>query len=400
MKRLRLAYLLGVVVLAACALPRRPTPPSSPDVVAPVGFPATIRHLSTDGTLFEASAEAFERQRREATGGPVRILALSGGGAGGAFGAGALVGLTRRGERPQFDVVTGVSTGALLAPFAFLGPDWDARMTEAFTSPQTEHHLAVGTFSLLLGSSRSRGASLKSLVDHYITGELVKAVAREAAAGRILLVVTTDLDRQEAVIWNMGRIAAVGGERARRLFRDVLVASASVPGLFSPALIQVRDGGRLYDEMHVDGNTTTSMLVVSEAAYFMPLSPVSLRGAQVYVLMNGQLRGLPTTTQNALGTILARSFTTAMTYMSRTQILEAKQFADRHGMLLRVTAIAAGHPSVDPLDFRVPAMRALFNYGERCAEGGQLWTTIDHLLSQTSQEGTQLVDPREECPGP
>jgi len=393
--------LLGVIVLAACTLPRKPTPPSAPDVVAPVGFPATIRHLSTDGTRVVASAEAFERQRREATGGPVRILALSGGGAGGAFGAGALVGLTRRGERPQFDVVTGVSTGALLAPFAFLGPDWDAQMTDAFTSQRTEHHLAVGTFSLLLGSSRSRGANLKSLVDHYVTGGLIKAVAREAAAGRVLLVVTTDLDRQEAVIWNMGRIAAVGGERARRLFRDVLVASASVPGLFSPTLIRVRDGGKLYDEMHVDGNTTTAMLVVSEAVYYMPLSSVSLRGAQVYVLMNGQVRGLPTTTQLALGSILSRSFTTAMTYMSRTQILEAKQFADQHGMSMHVTAIAAGHPSVDPVDFRVPAMRALFDYGERCAESDQLWTTVDQLLSHTTKEGTQQqVDPQTECPGP
>jgi predicted acylesterase/phospholipase RssA len=399
MKRLRLACVLGVVVLAACTVARRPAPPSPPGIVAPVGFPAAIRHLSTDGTRVEVSAEAFERQRREATGGPLRILALSGGGAGGAFGAGALVGLTRRGERPQFDVVTGVSTGALLAPFAFLGPDWDAQMMDAFTSRRIEDHLAVGTFSLLLGSSRSRGANLKSLVNHYITGGLVKAVAREAAAGRVLLVVTTDLDRQEAVIWNMGRIAAVGGERARRLFRDVLVASASVPGLFSPALIRVRDGGRLYDEMHVDGNTTTSMLVASEATYFMPLSSVSLRGAQVYVLMNGQLSGAPSTTQLALGTILSRSFTTAMMYMSRTQILEAKQFADQHGMSLHVTAIAAGHPSVDPLDFRVQAMRGLFDYGERCAEDGQLWTTVDQLLSYRTQEGRQLVDPRAGCPG-
>jgi hypothetical protein len=128
--------------------------------------------------------------------------------------------------------------------------------------------------------------------------------------------------------------------------------------------------------------------------YFTPLSPVSLRGAQVYVVMNGQLSGLPTTTQLALGTILSRSFTTAMIYMSRTQILEAKQFADQHGMSMRVTAVAAGHPSVDPLDFRVPAMRALFDYGERCAEGGQLWTTVDKLLSDRTPEGVQLVDPR------
>jgi predicted patatin/cPLA2 family phospholipase len=391
----------GLALLTACTLPRREAPHSLPDTVAPVGFPTSIRHLSTDRAHFvAASALEFERQRQAATGGPLRILALSGGGAGGAFGAGALVGLTRRGERPQFDVVTGVSTGALLAPFAFLGPDWDAQMTDAFTSQRTESHLARGALALLFGSSTSRGASLKSLVNHYITRQLVTAVAREAATGRILLVVTTDLDKQQAVIWNMGRIAEVGGERARRLFRDVLVASASVPGLFSPVLIKVREGGQLYEEMHVDGNTTTSMLVASEAAYFMPLEPVSLKGAQVYVLMNGQLGSLSSTTPFALGAILSRSFTTALTYMSRSQVLEAKQFAEEHGMSLAVTAVPAEHPRIDPLDFHVPSMRSLYDYGERCAESGLLWTSVDQLLARRPLEGAPLTRQEEACPGP
>jgi predicted acylesterase/phospholipase RssA len=396
-KRPRLLCVLWVTLLAACTLPRRQAPPLLLDGATPPGFAADIRHLSTDRTHMDAAAaDGFLRERRAATGAPLSILALSGGGAGGAFGAGALAGLARRGERPQFDVVTGVSTGALLAPFAFLGPKWDAQVKDAFTSPHTERHLALGVLSLLFQSSASRGASLRSLVNQYMTAQLIDAVAQEAAKGRVLLVVTTDLDKQEPVIWNMGKIAAVGGGRARRLFRDVVVASASVPGLYSPVLIRVRNRGRLYDEMHVDGNMTTSMLVASEAAYFVPLDAASLAGASVYVLFNGQLSSLPSTTERALGPILARSFTSTLTHMSRAQLVEVKELTARYGMSLAVTAVPVEHPRIDPLDFRTAAMRALFEFGERCAASGQLWTSVDQLLSRKAREWTRET----ECPGP
>jgi len=402
---LRTACVLSLALLAACTLPRRPAPPSLRGSAAPIGFPANIRHLSSDPTPLDAAATgAFERQRRAATGAPLRILALSGGGPGGAFGAGALAGLGHRGERPQYDVVTGVSTGALLAPFAFLGPRWDARLKDVFTSPRTEHRLSRGILSLLFESSAARGASFRSLVDRYITDDLVDAVAREAATGRILLVVTTDLDKQQPVIWNMGRIAEVGGGRARRLFRDVLVASASVPGFFAPVLIRVEDRGQLYDEMHVDGNMTTSMLVAPEAAYFVPLAPASLEGASVYVLMNGQLSSLPSTTERTLGAILSRSFSATLTSMARSQITEVKALTDQYGMSLRVTAIPAGHAKIGALDFRVSTLSALFELGQRCAESGQLWVSADELLSRKPQDEEQEQQPgeegQEECPGP
>ena len=177
---------------------------------------------------------------------PISVLALSGGGADGAYGAGVLVGLDpSSGTRPEFQVVTGVSTGALIAPFAFLGPDWDGKLEEAFTGPAAGALLSPRGFgALLFGPSVYRGRPLERLVGHYVDDALLQAVARENARGRKLLVATTDLDRQETVIWNMGEIAASGGPQARRLFRDVLVASASVPGVFPPKLIEVRDGGR------------------------------------------------------------------------------------------------------------------------------------------------------------
>jgi hypothetical protein len=150
--------------------------------------------------------------------GSLRIPALSGGGAGGAFGAGALVGISHRDDRPRFDLVTRVSTGALIAPFAFLGPEWDSQLEAAFISGRTEKALSIrGLLGLLLGGGARRSAALTSLVDHFITTDLVEAVAREGAAGQILLGATTELDKEEPVIWNLGRIAARGGERVEIL---------------------------------------------------------------------------------------------------------------------------------------------------------------------------------------
>ncbi len=173
----------------------------------PAGFPAEVRFLSSDRTSVEKqSAAALQRMRTSSHDGVIRALVLSGGGAGGAFGAGALVGLSRRHERPQYDIVTGVSAGALIAPFAFLGPEWDPQLTEAFTSGRGEQMSVSGLLRLPFGASR-RSAALTALVDHYITPDLIKAVAREAASGRLLWVATTDLDKEETVIWDLGAVA-------------------------------------------------------------------------------------------------------------------------------------------------------------------------------------------------
>ena len=138
-RALRWTCVLGALALVGCALPRRDAPPTLFSAATPVDFPADVRFLSTDRASVEAkSTAALQRLRISSKDGVVRALVLSGGGAGGAFGAGALVGLSRRQERPQYDVVTGVSTGALIAPFAFLGPEWDSQLTEAFTSGRGE----------------------------------------------------------------------------------------------------------------------------------------------------------------------------------------------------------------------------------------------------------------------
>jgi predicted acylesterase/phospholipase RssA len=401
-KTLRWTSVLGVLALVGCALPRRDAPPTLFSVATPVDFPANVRFLSTDRASVEAnSTAALERLRSSSKDGRLRALVLSGGGAGGAFGAGALVGLTRRHERPQYDVVTGVSTGALIAPFAFLGSEWDSKLTEAFTSGRGEKMSVHGLLELPLGASR-RSAALRTLVDHYVTPDLINAVAREADRGRLLWVATTDLDKEETVIWDLGAIALHGGEPARQLFRDVVVASASIPGVFEPVLIHVQQGGRLYDEMHVDGNASASLFIAPAAAYFAILDQRSLDGAQVYVLINGQIFDAPQTTPFRLRPIVARTFSVALKHMSRAQVVAVDQFAEKYRMSVQSTYLPFDYPQYSSADFRASTMRPLFEYGERCARNGRLWTTLDETMDTVARAMPASkrvpVDQKVECP--
>jgi Patatin-like phospholipase len=402
-RALRWTCVLGVLALAGCATTRRDAPPALFSSATPVGFSDDVRFLSTDRASVERkSTAALQRLRSSSKNGTLRALVLSGGGAGGAFGAGALVGLSRRQERPQYDLVTGVSAGALIAPFAFLGPEWDAQLTEAFTSGRGEQMSLSGLLEIPFGASR-RGAALTALVDHYVTRDLINAVAREAGSGRLLWVATTDLDKEETVIWDMGAIATRGGEPARRLFRDVLVASASIPGVFEPVLIHVQQGGRLYDEMHVDGAASTALFIAPVAAYFALLDQRSLDGARVYVLINGQILDAPETTPFKLGPIVARTFSVALKHMARAQVVAIDQFGEKYGMSIQSTYLPFDYPKYSPADFRASTMRPLFEYGARCAESGRLWTTRDETMdsvaaAESASKRAQPVTQEAECP--
>src|ERR1700729_2911772 len=270
--------------------------------------PNAIRTLGPDQRFLTLPAESVARRvRAQRAGQPVNILALSGGGADGAFGAGALVGLARSASRPQFSVVTGVSTGALIAPYAFLGSDWDDQLVEVYTSGSAEHLLHSRGLAAFFGSSVYSGTPLKQLVERYATDALIQAVAREASTGRLLLVATTDVSTGEPVIWDLGSIAMNGGANAKALFRDVLVASASVPGLFPPVLIRVQEQQVLYEELHVDGTIAVP--------FFVPLAFVEptrgagdpSHGVVVYGIVDGRLSEQPAPLRLRARSILTRS---------------------------------------------------------------------------------------------
>jgi len=329
--------------------------------------PDAIRTLGPDQRFSTLPAESIARRvRAQGAAEPFNILALSGGGADGAFGAGALVGLTRSASRPQFSVVTGVSTGALIAPFAFLGSDWDDELGEVYTSGRAEHLLHSRGLGVLFGSSVYSGTPLKQLVDRYATDALIQAVAREASSGRLLLVATTDVSTGEPVIWDLGSIAMNGGADARTLFRDVLVASASVPGLFPPVVIRVQEQQALYEEVHVDG--------AFAVPFFVPPAFAS-HGAAVYVIVDGRLSEQPAPIRLRARSILSRSVSTGLDHMLRTTLELTATDAQLEGAEFQYAAIPVAYPQVDPFDFRTTTMRSLFQFGYECAQAGRLWSS-------------------------
>lgn len=310
------------------------------------------------------------------------------------------MGLTKAHARPQFELVTGVSTGALIAPFAFLGSDWDQQLTDAVVGGLSADMMQRKGLGGLFGVSVYDGDPLRRLIDSFITPRLIEQVAGEAARGRLLLVATTDLDRSEAVVWNMGAIAATGGEPARKLFRDVLVASASVPGIFPPVMIPVADEqGHLYEEMHVDGATSVPFFVAPEAVLVAPGLPWGARGGNIYIIVNSDLNVMAQTTPVNTLSIFERGFSSALSHASRTALAQNAAFAQKLGMTFHYTAIPGNDGFAGFLDFDRLKMQALFDYGAGCAAKGQLWLTkMQQALDQAVNPGTPTGPHAPECP--
>jgi predicted acylesterase/phospholipase RssA len=215
------------------------------------------------------------------------FLAISGGGADGAFTAGLLNGWTAAGTRPTFKAVTGISTGALIAPFAFLGPEYDGVLREFYTTISTDQILTKrGRLAAIFDDALTDNGPLKNLLTQVVDQRVIDGIAAEYAKGRILLVGTTNLDAGRAVIWNLGEIAASGHPRTAELIRSIMVASAAIPAAFPPVLIDVEASGQKYQEMHVDGGATTQVFAYPPSAR---LSEAFARERRLYIIRNARL---------------------------------------------------------------------------------------------------------------
>ena len=288
--------LLTVLMVACASVPdRRPVPGSLTGV-------AGIPEIS--GARFWADAPlpkveeriALLRKQLKAAAGSRRsrqsILAISGGGDNGAFGAGLLVGWTKAGDRPTFRVVSGTSTGALIASFAFLGPEYDAGLKAAFTTITKENIFKKrGKFAALTGDAFSDTKPLQQLIARYVDKKMLDKIAAEYATGRRLFVGTTNLDADRPVIWDIGMIAASGHPKALELVRKVLLASSSIPVIFPPVYFDVEAEGKRYDEMHVDGGITSQVFVYPPYVDIEELAKkVGLKGMlEVYVIRNSYI---------------------------------------------------------------------------------------------------------------
>jgi hypothetical protein len=285
-------------------------------------------------------------------------LAISGGGSDGAFGAGLLTGWSESGTRPEFTVVTGVSIGALIAPFAFLGSSYDEEVHKNFTT--------IGAADIfedrITRDSLFDHWPLKRLIENRVTAKLLSEIAAEHARGRRLFVVTTNLDAGRRVVWNMGAIAARGDDDAIKLFRQILLASSSIPGFFSPVVIDVEANGKKFQEVHSDGTLTAPFFVVPEAMLSAG-GDVRPRISQIYVIVNSKLGPEFKMTDRSIAGVLARSIGVALTAALRAEIMLTHVGTQRLGIGLRIAHVdeAFDHPSRGPFDGKY--MQALYEFG-------------------------------------
>ena len=359
---------------------KRLNAPPDETLAEAVGFPGVRLSLDEADETLKSVADRLAPLRPLIGRDDFNILALSGGAAGGAFGAGALVGLAKAGTRPEFAIVTGVSTGALIAPLAFLGSAWDDRLTDAYVGGHASDLLSLKRLGPTMGPSLFRGDSLDGLVAPFIDAAMIEAVAVEHAKGRRLLIATTNLDSQKATIWDMGAIATHGGEAAVKLFRDVLVASATLPGLFPPKLIDVEtpdgEGGMTrYQEMHVDGGVAAPLFLMPDALLRWRELGQRLRRGRVYVIFNTVLDPSPRTTPTGVTSIMGRSFETMLRFSYRQALSVAAAFCARHNLPLWVASIPSAFSDFNMMKFDTAAMKRTFDDAEALAIAGRLWAT-------------------------
>jgi hypothetical protein len=232
----------------------------------------------------------------------------------------------------------------------------------------------------------------------YVSDTMIEAVAREADKGRLLLVATTDVATGEPVVWDLGSIASNGGPNARTLFRDVLVASASVPGMFPPVIIRVQEDGAPHDEAHVDGAATIPFLV-PPAFVQTPLE--TFDGAHrtaVYVIIDGPLGEAARATRLTARAILSRSIHAGLDRLLLTTLELTAATAQLQGATLQYSAVPGAYPPLDPFDFRVGTLRPLFRYADECAQAGRLWTTFGRTHDDSGTLRSMAETQKVPCP--
>ncbi|RZJ77075.1 MAG: phospholipase, partial [Brevundimonas sp.] len=251
------------------------------------------------------------------------LLALSGGGADGAYGAGVLVGWGQSGDRPVFEVVTGVSTGALMAPFAFIGAEGDAELQAAFVDGRSSGLLRNRGVMAFYGPGLFDQRPIRNLVEQSTSPSVVEAVARAHRQGRRLYVATTSLDSQSQTVWDMGALAASDLPDRRARFVDILIASSCIPGVFPPVALPLDDAGRV-TELHADGRTTHNFFVAPEEA----LLETDLFGdapGHVWIVINGRPEGRYITTAPSGLSVAARGLDAMMKASTRLNLIAARQ---------------------------------------------------------------------------
>lgn len=309
---------------------------------------------------------------------PVNLLSVSGGGENGAFGAGLLCGWSEHGTRPEFNLVTGVSTGALTAPFAFLGRDYDRQLRGVYTE-LTLRDIAEsrGLLAAIFDDGLADTTPLFRTISRYLDEPMLAAIARAHEGGRLLLIGTTHLDAQVPVIWNIGAIAGSGHPRALDLVRRILLASASIPGAFPPVMLDVTVDGEAKQEMHVDGGAfAQAFLYPSSLGRGRPARiarGVAARDIEAFIIRNGRLDPEWAAVERRTLGITGRAISTMIAASGYNDVLRIFNTTQRDGVGFNLAYIGADFTEELPAPFDQAFMRALFDYGFARAARGFDW---------------------------
>lgn len=316
---------------------------------------------------------------------PRNVLVLSGGGANGAYTAGVLNGWTASGTRPEFDVVTGISTGALIAPFAFLGSDYDDTLRQSYTSAKESDIFKRRWLpELLWADSVADSAPLRRKIASEITLDVLARVAEAHRAGRRLYVGTTDLDTKRLVVWDMGAIACREDSHRLDLFRNVLLASASVPGLLPPVDVEIDVDGKSYTELHVDGGVAAALFLQPAMVGVNPDQevPNDPNDSHVYVVVAGQLQLPRRTVKRRLTKVVEESIGGVLQSQLEGDLLKTYLLARFAGADFSLTSVPKDITFESaPLAFDPITMRKLFDTGYEHAATRKGWHVVPASLT-------------------
>ena len=388
------ALLVGILALGACSIPERGTAVPAADTARalPLGIPNARFFADEDPkAIVDEATRAFQREQAtlRAEGKsttrlpPVYYLAVSGGGDNGAFGAGLMNGWTALGTRPEFKMVTGVSTGALIAPFAFLGPGYDDALRDVYTTMTPEKVFrARGLTAALFDDAMADTGPLAQVIESYADQKMLDAIAREYQRGRLLLIGTTHLDAQRPVIWNVGAIAASGHPGALDLFRKILRASAAIPGLFQPVLFDVEIDGKKYQEMHVDGGAIAHLFL------YPPLFYISTSGIRrqrhAYIIRNARLDPDYAASERRTISIAGRAINTMLAASGQNAVLRTYFVSQRDGVDYNLAYIGSDFSAPQGGGFDQAYMRALYAYGFQEGKDGRAWHKLPPGLERAA----------------
>ncbi len=385
----RFLLAFSILIISACAkeLFRTPVPAELEEVVEVVG----MSNVRVWGDSFDPGwqADVVQSIRDEPEGlfprGPngefqYSGLSLSGGGDHGAFGAGFLKGWSASGKRPVFKVVTGISTGALIAPFALLGSEFDDTLEEVYTQVTADD---IYRKQSILGAywreSLADNQPLRNMVEEYITDEIIDAIGVAHNNGQRLLIGTTNFDAQRAVIWSMGAVANSRHPDVYDMFRQIIVASAAIPILFPPSFIEVEAEGEIYDEMHVDGGTMGQMVFFGSTIDWKSalrdasgeLEPVD--NSVLYIIIDGEIDHHYDVVPRRLAPIANRTIKTMIKVSTLSSLYKMFLHAEINGYDFRYVSLPEAYKPLEDTPYDPEEMRRMFRIGHKMGSEGDSW---------------------------